>query len=185
MIRRSLAVLLAILSLRAPAAAQEVPLGCPEAGTVIKTNLGGEFRFEGANGIYCNFSSRSGKRYSHYALLADDGTQLAARYGKRVAEMWPLSVGKSTEIQFDEGGATWYFNYEVLRAERVTVPAGTFDTLVVLYTEQGLNGFKGTRTYWYAPQVGYFVKFEPQIIHGIRGGAPERPWEAVSIAKNN
>jgi hypothetical protein len=53
--------------------------------------------------------------------------------------------------------------------EDVTVPAGTFHAIKAIVTERafGREGYhdEGTLTYWYAPQVNRFVKFQYQSIN--------------------
>jgi hypothetical protein len=167
----------------ASARAQDVPLGCPQAGTVIKIP-GGELRFSGANGAYCNFTNMRGEPASRLNIFAADGTEFGNRLGGKLGALWPLKVGAKLDLSYEARGGTWYFTFEVLRRERVTVPAGSFDSIVIAQTEKGSgeNNFHGVRTYWYAPEVGYFVKFDTQIVTGHRGSR-EIAWEALQISK--
>lgn len=84
--------------------------------------------------------------------------------------VFPLQVGKSWSSQTfareATGGSTWTYNqtFTVLGCEQVTVPAGTFSA-VVIEEEQRIFGGRpgdGVRTWWYAPEVKYFVK----LAHG-------------------
>lgn len=81
---------------------------------------------------------------------------------------FPLQPGKSWSYMIDArstgGNLLGYRNtFSVGGCERVGVPAGTF--LAVAITEQqevlGANA-RGSRTWWYAPEVKYFVK----LTHG-------------------
>ena len=74
---------------------------------------------------------------------------------------------------------SWYENYTVTGRERVTVPAGTFDAFVITWEEKGRfeNGFEAKSTFWYAPDLGYFVKFQadPALGSGFRD------WQATRV----
>jgi hypothetical protein len=81
---------------------------------------------------------------------------------------FPLQPGKSWHYMIDArstgGNLLVYRNtFSVVGCEQVRVPAGTF--LAVVITEEqdvlGANA-RGSRTWWYAPEVKYFVK----LTHG-------------------
>ena len=74
---------------------------------------------------------------------------------------------------------SWYETYTVAGRQRVRVPAGTFDTYVITWKEQGRlgNDYEAEHTFWYAPAVGYFVKFEA----GSALGNTLEDWEATSV----
>jgi hypothetical protein len=63
--------------------------------------------------------------------------------------------------------------------ERVTVPAGTFDTYVITWSEQGrlANDYEVTHTFWYAPSIRYFVRFRA----GNRMNEGLQDWDATRI----
>jgi len=75
------------------------------------------------------------------------------------------------------GGEAWRDSIEVVAVERVTVPAGTFDTFVLLRNSEQIGGeWRAAQRTWYAPELGWVVKFE-----GYNNrGAGER-WQAVSF----
>lgn len=101
-----------------------------------------------------------------------------------IAKLWPLKVGNKARVAMRFGyglGKTvaaakvrWKvteigeIHYRVLRRERVTVPAGTFDTFVIQRTRRfrkfdGKKFFSQRRVGWLAPKLGYIVKQTLQI----------------------
>ena len=77
-------------------------------------------------------------------------------------EFWPLTVGKVIELRepaVEKMGRAW-LRIKVIGDERVTVPAGVFDTYVI--KASGRTGAPHHRSYdatvWYAPAIGWFVK---------------------------
>lgn len=76
---------------------------------------------------------------------------------------WPLEVGKTwtSTCTFTSNGTgmpsehvTQTTHYNVTREERITVPAGTFDTFVIQATQAGSAGW----TEWYAPTACVHAK---------------------------
>lgn len=76
----------------------------------------------------------------------------------------PLLIGERAAYRYEgrrqDGRAGWsgQGRCDVTAAERITVPAGTFDTYKVV-CEQGedLREPYHVRTWWYAPAVGHYV----------------------------
>lgn len=103
------------------------------------------------------------------------------------AGITPLSEGtKFTGVQYGNdlaAGASWTwtwaapgiwakYDYRVAGKERVTVPAGTFDTVRVDYTAQVVSDTRGDRpelrgTLWIAKDVGLVKQFEDDPAIGL------------------
>jgi hypothetical protein len=139
---------------------------CPTPGTVIETSLGGWFRFEEQDGFRCWYRTRNGSEDSRYAALLGGDSSWIQKGSTALKNLWPLRVGKRTWFTVDgvSGGGyptSWYETYTVAGRQRVRVPAGTFDTYVISWKEQGRlgNEYEADHTFWYAPELGYFVKF--------------------------
>jgi hypothetical protein len=139
---------------------------CPRPGTIVETSLGGYFRFTHGDGPRCWYRTRDGALDARYAAFLSGDSRWLEMGGMRLEALFPLAPGK--EAWFTVSGVTaanfpssWYETYTVRGRERVTVPAGTFDTWVVTWWEQGRlgNDYGVTHTFWYAPSVGYFVRF--------------------------
>lgn len=97
--------------------------------------------------------------------------------GKRASDaipniLWPLSVGKSARFGVNQtlldktNGLTEETNRRwecsVKATERVSVPAGNFDTYVVScerYSTGG-NEWRGRHTYYFSPDVRHYVKLD-------------------------
>jgi len=83
--------------------------------------------------------------------------------------LWPLAVGKKAQYDFQqtisrhdgtessELSRTWTCTVE--GTERVSVPAGTFDTYVVTCKRYSSSGraWRATRKFYYAPDLGHYV----------------------------
>jgi Protein of unknown function (DUF3108) len=67
----------------------------------------------------------------------------------------PLEVGRPLVLETFEGKRRWDVEVQVLRRERVTVPAGTFDTIVVrpLLSFEGVFQQKGELLVWLTDDV--------------------------------
>jgi hypothetical protein len=109
-----------------------------------------------------------------------------------IRKLWPLTAGKEANVAmiFGYGVAkteaaarqkwarseTGIILYKVLRHEKVTVPAGTFDTVVIQRDRRFVKLADKTadshrRTAWFAPSLGYVVK---QVIQYEPGNAKRR-----------
>ena len=66
----------------------------------------------------------------------------------------------------------------------LTVPAGTFDVLVIDVTTEGIraNNHKSYGRFYYALDFGYPVKYEPVLERG-NWSTPPVAYEAVAITK--
>lgn len=104
---------------------------------------------------------------------------------------WPLSVGETWQRAFEyvvSGGRQYRatLTSQVTGPERVTVPAGTFDTYKIT-RKLDYQGFNGTNSWagsesivsWYAPQVKSFVRSETTD-YGTYGAADTAIRELMS-----
>jgi hypothetical protein len=139
---------------------------CPRPGTVVETSIGGYFRFTHGDGARCWYRTRAGAIDARYAaFLGGDSTWLD-QGGSNLRNLFPLAVGKEVWFIVEGVAGGWYptswdETFTVVRRERITVPAGTFDTYVIEWQEAGrlTNDWEATHTFWFAPEIGYFVKF--------------------------
>jgi hypothetical protein len=140
---------------------------CPIPGTIVETSLGGALQFTRADGPRCWFRTRDGGEDSRYAHLLAGGSTWIRQGGARLKDLFPLREGRRiwftvTGVTASGSPSSWYETYTVTGRERVKVPAGTFDTYVVEWEEQGRDGsaWSARHRFWFAPALGYFVKFE-------------------------
>jgi hypothetical protein len=157
---------------------------CPRPGTIVETSLGGHLEFVRADGARCWYRTRDGAIESRYTPFLGGDSEWLESGGVRLRELFPMEIGR--EVSFSIEGATstgypssWDQNYRVVGRERIRVPAGTFDTFVIRWQEAGrlANDWEATHTFWYAPEVGYFVKFEG----ATHTRKDVKDWEATRI----
>ena len=155
------------------AAAQTAEFKCPTPGTVVEFSDGQRTTWIGREGNFCRLQQkgRDGAEtlrnwFAPAALLNASGSQTWADQLKP-STLWPLAVGKKIAGRYDGPGNTpgftgsWQQSITVEKFERITVKAGTFDTFVVAFEQDGISHrFKGTFRQWYAPEPGVTVKFE-------------------------
>lgn len=106
--------------------------------------------------------------YSHYLQDKSSGDLLAASGGDLVAYPEPVLVlpGEwKTGLSRSFTGNGDRFTLKVTGQERITVPAGTFDTWRMEQTQtgktyQGGNDYTITSTCWVAPETGSWVKVD-------------------------
>jgi hypothetical protein len=158
---------------------------CPKPGTVIETSLGGRLRFLEQDGFRCWYRDENGAESSRFAMLLGGDSPWLGKGGEQIRDLWPLAVGKRRWFIVDgvsSGGfpTSWYETYTVAGKERVTVPAGTFDAYVIDWQEQGRegNGYTAMHRFWYAPSLGYAVRFEADKAPGTTLA----DWQATRIA---
>lgn len=81
-----------------------------------------------------------------------------------LARLWPLRLGHEVRVPTGRGERRWDWLVRVVDTERVTVPAGTFDTYVVEAIEVATRTPNPTSTlkvttFWYAPATNAVVRF--------------------------
>jgi uncharacterized Zn-finger protein len=146
----------------------EVPFRCPAPGTEIDFGSGLRRVFSpvaDTGPVDCPYKSAG-----NIARVTMFG-QYKSEAETALRELWPLRVGN--KVSFVSTGSLqirFLETYRVVRHERVTVPAGTFDTFVIDWDCTSRNAYANdyheTGTFWYAPAIGYVVKVE----HHLEGG---------------
>lgn len=135
------------------------PFQQPAVGTVYRYE-GFTNRIVGGNGIvtgYVDDANRAGTRFG--VFFNDNPDEPLAYSPESVRALFPLRVGKKTTFTVTRGDLKWTFTARVVDTERITTPAGTFDTWVV----ETIETPKRTRdpatvktrisTFWYAPSI--------------------------------
>jgi hypothetical protein len=116
----------------------------------------------------------SNPRRKYFGFLSAQtvgGGQARIATGK-LDELFPLAVGKTARYEFTFERGTSVHRVKVIGTEKVTVAAGTFDTFVIDWEQEGLgrNVFVGTARVWYAPSIGSSVKVNRRIVSGPEAG---------------
>jgi hypothetical protein len=127
---------------------------CPRTGTVVEYDNGTTLKFGGEDGFRCNYVDQNRNRAEKFAAFSDD----AKFVDGGLSLLWPLSAGKKQTVSVNAGGTYLGYRFAVLRTERVSTPAGSFDAFVVEEEETGVGGQSAKRVYWYAPEPGLIVK---------------------------
>ena len=162
-------------------AADQKEFHCPKSGTVIEyTGTGGTIVFGGADGMWCTGTLEKGQSWRRYAVLAGADASWSGFIENHVERIWPLQLGKEIRFTFQgrssrvSGGVDadtpfWYAERIVVaRKEKLTVPAGTFDTWVIGDHQDVSRGrVVALRTYWYAPEIGFAIKYNYHITQGV------------------
>ncbi|MDR3517961.1 MAG: hypothetical protein P4M00_19330 [Azospirillaceae bacterium] len=166
----------------APTWAQDVSYHCPAPGTVIETSRGGRMTFGDSDGLLCTIVTRNGKTFHEFAGLVGRQGKIWKQNSEAVAALWPLRAGNSANVQVEQDNIVLSYRYEVRGPERLTVPAGTFDTWVIdktlVTTAMGYRPFHDHDTFWWSPAVGFVIRFE----HEQANQTPENhSWEATSV----
>ena len=157
------------------------PYNPPPVGSVIQTSAG-THTITGSSGYDLTLQNdqKAGSGFTTLHALVQRQPEGTASYSRgEVEKLWPLQVGKNASVSMvtQQGGRA--LSWDVVRAETITVPAGTFATYVIEKRERtGDDAYEAVERMWYAPQIGYFAKYEQELVRGIDRRAP---WELVSI----
>lgn len=180
------AAVLLSLTAAVPGAAQAqdgaVPFSCPAPGTKLTTSNGNTLTFRERAGLVCNFETAAGKSAYLAGVLTTNSTT-AVTNSRHYDELWPAVKGK--KIVFQSGTtAAWERSYTVTAIEKIKVPAGEFEVVKIVGTQDGVrdNHHSSRSTFWWAPSVGYLVKYEYELLRGNNSNPP-RNWEATAIVR--
>lgn len=133
-------------------------------GDRIEWNGGGDYVFE-------TTADFTGPNLDWSYTDKDDQKRTGtATIKERSESIWPLEVDKMVRLSTrsestapDTGETNTYEQWltcKVPATETVTVPAGTFDSFVVECSRYYKQWWMQTTTWWYAPEVGFYVKRE-------------------------
>ena len=170
------------IQLYAPAAvAQSADFKPPAVGTTFEWKYNGgpgrSTQITAVSGHVITSQNGAGIRHVYggfQPLESSDGTDLRLNVSK-LDTLWPLSVGKSVSVEAQYAQYASQIDLKVVAYEKVTVAAGTFDAFVIERDDRNLGSVFGysysavTRS-WFAPSVGYAVKWDYQVTGGQRAG---------------
>jgi hypothetical protein len=124
--------------------------------------------------------SRSG-RYSDRILTLDMSEDVEKDNADAIRSIIPLQIGNKTS--FHHSGGRWHYELSVEKYEEAATPVGRFPTFVLLYRELGLTSPNAVREHrwWYAPSIGYAVKFEYRAVQGPPPSSAPTNWELVEL----
>jgi hypothetical protein len=97
--------------------------------------------------------------------------------GGPLAQLYPLEVGKGITFTRSRGDRTWLDEILVVGTDSITTPAGSFDTFVVRRRSKAPDdSWRAEQRNWYAPALGWVVKFEAFATDGRR-----QSWQLVAV----
>ena len=173
--RRRRGMLVAALTLGAgacDAGPEPVPYVAPAPGTVYDygafTNT-----VTSSDGWRVRFTDNQGRQAERVGLfLTSDPAEPLEVAPAALDSLWPLELGRELAFRVKRGPETHRWEFRVMAGERVTVPAGTFETVVV----QGVQAPELVRSpqtaatvlnsWWYAPSVNAVVRFRTTYLSG-------------------
>jgi hypothetical protein len=143
------------------AASRAVAFSAPSLDTRFLISSGGYYQIAAVDGMTVTTVNAA----NHTATWLAGFVYAPNPIDKAAAEaIWPLEIGKTVTFMEQSGEDAWCHTIDILRPESITVPAGTFDTIVITERIESLRSAQGkldvTRTYWYAPTVHWPIKRE-------------------------
>ncbi len=97
--------------------------------------------------------------------------------GGVLGRLYPLEVGKAVTFSRNWAGQKWKDRISVDSVERIEVPAGTFNAFVLLRQSEQVDGdWRAEQRSWYAPELGWVVRFE-----GFNNRGVGQRWQAVQF----
>ncbi len=140
-----------------------------DARMVFENLVSGETkrgRFGATEGMLTRFNWDGQETASLTPFCADCALGLPSEGGP-LAELFPLKVGHGIRFTRRHRGKTWHDDILVTATERLTVPAGTFDTFIVRRRSELLEGdWWAEQRSWYAPALGWVVRTEGKASDG-------------------
>ena len=177
------AILLAGVVLLSPPALADDEFHCAKPGTRLVFNSQGYVEFFGQEGLACLVTVPNNKApevtNSLHVLL---GLSTSKTWVENHAErLFPFKVGN--EVEFTSSADSSHLaglgtssdrlyyrdNIKVLRQEKLNTKFGSFDTWVIedRQISQGRTAGTWITTYWWAPDLGYFVKRTYEVRQGL------------------
>jgi hypothetical protein len=151
-------------------------------GAVFKNSYGNTLTVANVWGHYVEFRDQNGNDYLSYALLFTPDTKLRGNEHvmQAVDNLWPLEAGKTASAWVYNAEWAWKLSWHVVGSETVQVPAGKFDTWIVEHTEESLQGgYVGKTRSWYAPSIGWNVRYRSWQEFPYSSKKPEQ-WELTA-----
>ncbi len=165
---RALTTIATLAALTTAVSAQTAAFKCPATGTAFLFKTGGPISVltaTGQDGDVCLYSSTTAGQTetvrSHAGLIGSvDAAGESYTKGIDLKSLWPLKVGNQTRqtvVSTGRDGKTYTtdLTMRVAAYQKVTVPAGTFDTFRV---EEIKANDPAPRSHWWAPSIGRSVK---------------------------
>lgn len=165
---------------------EEVPgeFRAPPVGSTFTLDDDVSYQIRGVRGIEVDLRSSTGNSYTFLGWFDWKREGEVGFDVSKFERFFPLEVGKKMEqkMRYVAEGANIpsRVQYEVLRTETITVPAGEFFTYVIRQ-KLTIFGYTGNETAestkWYSPTVGLIVKREERGTSGRALGSLQSGYE--------
>ncbi len=175
---------LAVLqSANTAALAQSQPFVISPPGTRVYTTTGGWYEVDFVDGMVVRTVNERLDVGIWTGLCDRRSSTSATKLDERSADaLWPLELGKSVSYEVESGERRWSKSLRVAKREKITLPAGTFDTWVIEDNEKGIShDSQSVFQCWYAPEVGFVVRRR----HEVKGGTGATQFTALRIEKQD
>lgn len=123
--------------------------------------------------------------FTYRATLSEFETRLTGDHAP-IRALWPLAAGKTAEMRLEQSerevtptgagewkptGRTFVYRFRIEGEEQITLPAGQFQTWIiareiVLVIADGARTRVEESRIWFAPALGWWVKFEHRAPEG-------------------
>jgi hypothetical protein len=171
------------------AAAQGGQVHCPPANTqFIFAGTDAVVSVGDAGGDVCKLrNGRTGQIFEQVLGAFTVSAPYVRGNLDKIRSLAPLQVGKTVSFTYPDGPGTadesaWRYDVTIEKQETITVPAGRFPTYVIRMVETAYGGrAKWERKWWYAPVLGYAIRFDFQTMEGSPPRYPPDKWQLVEI----
>lgn len=166
----------------APAPTPESPVTyrAPALGTKFHLNSGGYLEVLAVDGFKLNLKNALGNELTFFECCYFPGP-LTVEPGA-FEKLWPLAVGKAitAKVSNTKTAEDWELKIRIVRREKVEAAGRSFDTFLMEVDLQGLgkNKHHSIANNWFAPEVGFPVKREVQLLSGT---GTFTPWVLTRI----
>jgi hypothetical protein len=167
----------------APAPARPMnALDCPEPGLQIHTSLGETLTAIPPNGPTCRWRNSVGNEYANVGPFLPPSFNVNYDALGAMRRLQLATVG-AEERALEDGGASgnYTWSWRVAGHGPVTVPAGTFNAVLVEAVREGARGaHESRRRYWYVPDLRIVVKYQSAAVRGALQDDPGN-WEVTEV----
>lgn len=155
-------------------------------GSSYTNSLGNTLTVRRVDGLKVTFANQNGAEFTSHAMLYSDNPKVRGNEAVAAAlnELFPLELGKTVEAWVYNADWAWQLQWKVARRDTVTTPAGQFDAWLIEHTETAIGaGYIGRSDTWYAPAIGWNVKYKSWTETPPGGATSE--WELIRARVGN
>jgi hypothetical protein len=132
-------------------------------GASYTNSLGNTLTVRRVDGLKVTFANQNGAEFTSHAMLYSDNPKVRGNdeVAAAINQLFPLEVGKTVEAWVYNADWAWQLQWKVTRRESIATPAGRFDAWLIEHTETAIgSGYIGRADTWYAPAIGWNVRYK-------------------------